>query len=82
PDVAIVRDSANTLAQRNGTANQTFRIYNSYTDANNYSRLAINANQIASEALGAGSLLITANKPVLNLAQEWSNSSAIFTATK
>jgi hypothetical protein len=81
-DLTLYRDAANTLAQRLGTANQTFRVYNSYTDASNYSRLAINSNQIASEVLGTGSLLITADKPVLNLSQEWSNSSVTFSAAK
>jgi hypothetical protein len=32
-------DGGNTLAQRNGTNAQTFRIYNTYTDASNYERL-------------------------------------------
>jgi hypothetical protein len=42
-DTRLYRDSAsgNTLALRNGAAAQTFRVYNTYTDANNYSRLKI-----------------------------------------
>lgn len=32
-DVVLQRDAANTLAQRNGTVAQTFRIYNTYTSA-------------------------------------------------
>jgi hypothetical protein len=40
PDVALVRDAANTLAQRNGTNAQTTRVYNTYTDASNYERLS------------------------------------------
>jgi hypothetical protein len=42
-DTILVRDSAsgNTLALRNGAAAQTFRVYNTYTDASNYSRLKI-----------------------------------------
>ena len=39
-DTAIARDAANTLAQRNGTSAQTFRVYNTYTDASNYERLS------------------------------------------
>jgi hypothetical protein len=39
-DLYIRRDAASTLAQRNGTAAQTFRVYNTYTDASNYERLA------------------------------------------
>jgi len=38
-DLAIGRDAANTLAQRNGTASQTFRLYNTYTDASNFENL-------------------------------------------
>lgn len=38
-DLMLWRDAAGTLAQRNGTNPQTFRVYNSYTDASNYERL-------------------------------------------
>jgi hypothetical protein len=37
-DVRLFRDAANTLAQRNGVNAQTFRTYNTYTDASNYER--------------------------------------------
>jgi hypothetical protein len=37
-DAVLARDAANTLAQRNGTNAQTFRVYNTYTDASNYER--------------------------------------------
>jgi hypothetical protein len=37
-DLALTRDAANTLAQRNGTNAQTLRVYNTYTDASNYER--------------------------------------------
>ena len=37
-DTYIYRDAAATLAQRNGTTQQTLRVYRSYTDASNYSR--------------------------------------------
>jgi hypothetical protein len=37
-DVILARDAAGALAQRNGTNAQTFRIYNTYTDASNYER--------------------------------------------
>ena len=39
PDIFIARDAANTLAQRNGTNAQTFRLYNTYTDASNFENL-------------------------------------------
>jgi hypothetical protein len=35
-DIILTRDAANTLALRNGTNAQTFKIYNTYTDATNY----------------------------------------------
>jgi hypothetical protein len=58
-DLAVWRDAANTLAQRNGTSAQTLRIYSTFTDASNYQRLAFNAMsglmQIAGEAAGTGS---------------------------
>jgi len=40
-DVILLRDAANTLAQRNGTNAQAFRTYGTYTDASNYRRVAI-----------------------------------------
>jgi hypothetical protein len=38
PDLSIVRDAADTLAQRRTTNPQVFRIYNTYTDASNHER--------------------------------------------
>jgi len=40
-DLILTRDAAQTLAQRNSTNAQVFRVYNTYTDASNYERLAI-----------------------------------------
>lgn len=37
-DLIITREAANILAQRNSTTAQTFRVYNTYTDASNYER--------------------------------------------
>lgn len=59
-DVTLYRDAANTLALRNGTNAQTFRVYNTFTDASNYERLSIIATTgssytIATEAAGTGS---------------------------
>lgn len=41
PDLALVRDAANTLAQRNGTNAQAFNLYNTYTGATNYEKLSL-----------------------------------------
>jgi hypothetical protein len=38
PDILLFRDAAATLAQRNSTNAQTFRVYNTFTDASNYER--------------------------------------------
>jgi hypothetical protein len=39
--IVLDADAADTLAQRNGTNPQEFRLYNTYTDASNYERLEI-----------------------------------------
>ena len=60
-DTIITRDAANTLAQRNSTNAQTFRLYNTYTDASNYERLSIdwsttaNTATISTQNAGTGS---------------------------
>jgi len=41
PDLRLLRDAANQLAQRNGTNAQTFRVYKTFTDASNYERTEI-----------------------------------------
>jgi hypothetical protein len=51
-DVFLYRDAANTLALRNGTAAQAFNVYNSYTDASNYSRLTMYADGSANYYIG------------------------------
>lgn len=57
-DTKLFRDAANTLAQRNGTNAQTFRLYNSFTDASNYERgfMRWNSNvlEIGAESAGTG----------------------------
>jgi hypothetical protein len=58
-DAILYRDSAGTLAQRNAGNAQTFRIYESFTDASNYTRGSIAATSsgfdITPEAAGTGS---------------------------
>lgn len=60
-DVYLTRDAAYTLAQRNGTAANTFRVYNTYTDASNYERGVFDWTTTASmltigtQAAGTGS---------------------------
>ena len=60
-DLFLFRDAANTLALRNGTAAQTFNIYNTYTDASNYERGTIlwTANQFKIDTQAAGTGVTT-----------------------
>lgn len=59
-DLILLRDAANTLAQRNGTNAQAFRIYGTYTDASNYERATLSyvsgsgLYRLESEAAGTG----------------------------
>lgn len=59
-DLFLYRDAANTLAQRNATNAQTFRLYETFTDASNYSALRIQAtnsyHSIIPIAAGTGTL--------------------------
>lgn len=58
PDLILTRDAADILAQRRTTNAQTFRIYNTFTDASNYERgfmrWATNVLEIGAEAAGTG----------------------------
>jgi hypothetical protein len=54
------QEANHTIAQRNGTNAQTFRVYNTFTDASNFERLSISGGgassfRIAAEASGTGS---------------------------
>lgn len=57
-DLSLVRDAADILAQRRTTSPQTFRIYNTFTDASNFERgfLRWNGNvlQIGTDNAGTG----------------------------
>ena len=59
-DTQLYRDAAGILAQRNTTNPQTFRLYNTYTDASNYERgfFRWNSNvlEIGTEAAGTGTV--------------------------
>ena len=58
PDTILRRDAADTFAQRRTTNAQTFRIYNTFTDASNYERgffrWNTNVLEIGAEAAGTG----------------------------
>jgi hypothetical protein len=58
-DLQILRDAANTLAQRRTTNAQTFRLYGTFTDGSNNRRLALTSTTggaftIAAQGLGTG----------------------------
>ena len=57
-DLFLVRDAADTLAQRRGVNAQAFRIYGTYTDASNFERLSLSAAPggyiINTQVLGTG----------------------------
>ena len=57
-DLFLYRDAANTLALRNGTSGQVLRVYNTFTDVNNYERAyigwAANRLVIGNEKAGTG----------------------------
>ena len=88
-DIKLLRDAANTLAQRNSTTAQTFRIYNTFTDASNYERGNIfwagNVFGITTTNAGTGSAraieLISAGTLSLGTANavRWAISSSSYT---
>jgi len=73
-DLSLYRDAANTLAQRNSTNAQTFRLYNSYTSTSLGEWLSVdwsttaNTATIATKANGAGVVrtLATGNPLVIS----------------
>lgn len=58
-NTVLASEAANTLAIRNGTNNQTFNLYGTYTDTNNYERGMVkhtaSALQIFTQGAGTGS---------------------------
>ena len=58
-DTIILRDAANTLAQRNGTNAQTSRIYDTYASTSDYHRLAIATARATATAMSGASVTLT-----------------------
>ena len=89
-DTKILRDAAGVLALQNGTNAQTFRLYNTFTDASNYERgffrWNTNVLEIGAEAAGTGTQrqlrlplgTVTASTP-LSVTQTWNSSGVTFT---
>jgi hypothetical protein len=88
-DVILFRDGAGALAQRNTTNAQTFRLYNTFTDASNYERgffrWNTNVLEIGAEAAGTGTQrqlrlplgTVTVSTP-LSITQTWNSSGVTF----
>lgn len=55
-DTILLRDAANALAQRNGVTAQSFRLYNTFTDATHFERgeftWSVNANEFLIATVG------------------------------
>lgn len=84
-DLCILRDNANTLAQRNSTNAQRFNLYGTYTDASNYRRLFLTSSTggaftIGSEGAGTGAsgntLVLTASGVTYLTLNNWTVSLA------
>lgn len=58
-DLVLRRDAAGTLAQRNGANGQAFRLYGTYTAADNFQRLAITSASVTLSALSGASVTAT-----------------------
>lgn len=58
-DTIITRDAANTLAQRNGTNAQVTRVYDTYTSATDYHRLAIATARATATAMSGATVTLT-----------------------
>ena len=87
-DLILLRDAAATLAQRNGTNAQSFRVYNTYTDASNYERgvfdwtTTANTLTVGTAAAGTGSSrnLALAGSSINIIANGAAGSAAIYSS--
>jgi hypothetical protein len=74
PDVWMMRDAANTLALRNGTAAQAFNVYGTFTDSSNYRRAVLSMTTAGVATLraegagtgGSGNVLHISSLPTSN----------------
>ena len=76
-DLFLFRDAANTLAQRNSTNAQTFRVYNTYTSATSFENLQL---QWASNEARIGTSVGSAGGTQRNLVLGAWNSAGTWTA--
>ena len=80
-DLTLFRDAADVLAQRRTTNPQTFRIYNTYTDASNYERARLewtgNILAIGTESAGTGTARGLSLRPGSGLLSYYGNASQL-----
>lgn len=78
-DSPLVREDANTIGQRNGTAGQVFSVYRTYTSGSNYGRLHMGTNLYGAGIVGVvyNETGASAADPVMALGND-SNGSLIF----
>lgn len=69
PDTILARDAANTLAQRNGTNAQAFRLYGTFSDSSNARRLEITSTTAGVFTLTATGIGTGASGNLLKLTQ-------------
>ena len=58
-DLVLLRDEANTLAQRNAANPQTFRLYGTFTSSTNYQRMTVRSVKQTLSALSGASATTT-----------------------
>ncbi len=58
-DTLLYRDAAANLAQRNGTNAQTFRVYDTYTSATDYHRMAIATARATATGMSGATVTLT-----------------------
>jgi hypothetical protein len=63
PEIQVTREAANTLAQRNGTNAQATRIYDTYTSATDFHRIAIATARATLTNVSGASVTATALIP-------------------
>lgn len=62
-DLIVIRDAADTFAQRRSTNTQTHRLYSTYTASNNYQRMAITSARTTLSGLSGASVTATSLIP-------------------
>jgi hypothetical protein len=77
-NATLIGDAANVLALRNGANAQTFNLYDSFTDVNNYARTRYSSHQpVIMETLGTGAFAtVSSSTPLVSLVQTMNDGGA------